>query len=296
MIDILKGTKETVLYEKMHAVKVYYNEQVEDYPLHCHNAIEIIAPVKSLYYIETNSAHITIEEGDVFVLAPGALHSLYAPKSGERLIVQIDYMLLCNLVGLESLIQMLRPFKHITYSADKELCDNLKGLLLTIYDEYNSARPFKEANIYSMFIQLFVQLGRAQINMQSIFPNMASSKQHEYYEKFMSICSFINDNCTDNISIDLLCSMAGFSKFHFCRLFKQFAGTSYYEYVLDKRVEYVERQLTNPNLSVTEIAMKSGFNSISTFNRTFKQKRMVTPTEYREIIGLQNMKGANNYE
>lgn len=291
MIDILKGTNETVLYEKMHAVKVYYNNKAEDYPVHCHNAIEIIMPIKNNYLVQTNSTDIKVLDKDVFVLPQGALHSLFAPTEGLRLIIQIDYMLLYNLVGLESLIHMFRPYKHLAYKDNPALCERLGALLYNIYEEYESSKPFKEANVYAMFIQFFVQLGRAQIDMNTIFPRVATSKQHEYYEKFMSICSYINENCTENISIEQLCSMAGFSKFHFCRLFKQFTGTSYYEYMLDKRVAFVEQQLTNPELSVTDIAMKSGFNSISTFNRTFKQKRMVTPSQYREIIGIQNSKG-----
>ena len=39
--------------------------------------------------------------------------------------------------------------------------------------------------------------------------------------------------------------------------------------------------LESPDLSVTEVALRTGFSSISTFNRTFKRKKNCTPREYR---------------
>lgn len=41
--------------------------------------------------------------------------------------------------------------------------------------------------------------------------------------------------------------------------------------------------LLNPDLTITEIALQSGFSSLSTFNRTFKRTKNCTPTEYRDL-------------
>ena len=99
----------------------------------------------------------------------------------------------------------------------------------------------------------------------------------------MKVCNYISDHCTENISIDRLASLAGFSKFHFARLFKQFSGMSCYEYLTQQRIAHAERLLIQPNLSITEVAMHSGFNSLSTFNRIFKSAKNCTPSEYKRL-------------
>ncbi|MDE7275901.1 MAG: AraC family transcriptional regulator, partial [Lachnospiraceae bacterium] len=67
------------------------------------------------------------------------------------------------------------------------------------------------------------------------------------------------------------------------RLFKQFSGVSCYEYLTQKRINHAETLLIEPNISITEVAMRSGFGSLSTFNRIFKAAKHCTPSEYKSL-------------
>ena len=58
---------------------------------------------------------------------------------------------------------------------------------------------------------------------------------------------------------------------------------SYHEYLTQKRIAHAEQLLIEPNLSITEVAMRSGFNSLSTFNRIFKAAKNCTPSEYKNL-------------
>ena len=80
--------------------------------------------------------------------------------------------------------------------------------------------------------------------------------------------------------------MSGFSKSHFIRLFKDYTGVSYYEYLTRRRMLNVELLLNNPEYSISDVAMRSGYDSIATFNRVFKTSHGVTPTEYRKRLRL----------
>ncbi|MBR6396098.1 MAG: helix-turn-helix transcriptional regulator, partial [Lachnospiraceae bacterium] len=115
------------------------------------------------------------------------------------------------------------------------------------------------------------------------FNNISQTKQHEYINKFLNVCNYINDHYAEDIDADTLASIAGFSRFHFSRLFKQYTGSTYYEYLTKKRIEMAERYLISPELSITEVAMRSGFNSLSTFNRVFKSALGCTPSEYKGL-------------
>ena len=66
-------------------------------------------------------------------------------------------------------------------------------------------------------------------------------------------------------------------------MFKAYSGMSFYDFFLRQRVLLCEQLLGDPSLSVTEVAMRSGFGSIASFNRIFKQYEKITPTEYRRL-------------
>ncbi len=283
MIKILNGIHETVAYDAFHGLKLYHNREVENYPIHWHTALEIIMPIKNEYTVIIDGTAHTFQEGDIWITPPGTLHELIAPSYGERLILLFDFSLICNVKDMNSMMHTLLPFMLITGTEYPELYEQLKFLLHEVVREYDNPMPFTEACVYSLMIRFFVTLGRANFNAIDKFPGITNSKQHEYIEKFMMICDHITDHCTEKITVDDLAYLAGFSKFHFARLFKTFAGMSSYEYLTQKRIAYAERLLIEPNLTITEVAMRSGFNSLSTFNRIFKTAKNCTPSEYKNL-------------
>ena len=181
------------------------------------------------------------------------------------------------------MLHTLLPYTLITREEYPELNKKLQFYLNEVVREYDHPMPFTEACVYSLMIRFFVTLGRTNFNANTKFPGITNHKQHEYVEKFMMVCNYITDHCTENITVEELADLAGFSKFHFARLFKQFSNMSCYEYLTQKRIAHAERLLIEPGLSITEVAMRSGFNSLSTFNRIFKSAKNCTPSEYKNL-------------
>ena len=133
-----------------------------------------------------------------------------------------------------------------------------------------------------------VQTCALPIYSGGLFPDVRTNKQKEYIEKFNKIFEFIDNNYTEDISLETVADIAGFSKFHFSRLFKQFTDTSFYDYLNLRRIKAAENLLLDPSLPITEIALQSGFSSISTFNRVFKAFKKCTPSEFKELYRTRN--------
>lgn len=144
MIEILNGTHETVAYRDMKGIKAFMNTDPEDFPLHWHTALELIMPIKNGYTVRTNGETIRFSPGDIILIPPGELHSLHAPEEGERMIMQFDYSLLCNLAGMDSLLHMLRPYRLIRAGQSDGLGETLRGYLEEIMAEYTGEDPFRE--------------------------------------------------------------------------------------------------------------------------------------------------------
>ena len=132
-----------------------------------------------------------------------------------------------------------------------------------------------ELEIKSELLHLFFLL-------YSQVPYQRSSQEHrEITEKLKLVLQFIQDHYQQGITVKELAELCHFSEYHFMRFFKRHMNMTSIEYLNQYRLEMASRQLAETNLSVTSIALESGFNNISYFNRVFKRKFGVTPMEYR---------------
>lgn len=280
MIEALTGIHETVHFENNSTIMIYNNSKNEDYPTHWHTPIEIIMPVESSYKVTCNNSSFLLNENDILLIAPGTLHSLYAPQKGRRLIFQADITLLNAIKECESAISLISPATLITADNSPMIHETVKALMIDILNEYTERAILSDAFIYSKLIHILVLIGRTHATDLDKL-ELRQNKQQEYIEKFMEVCNYINKHCTENLSLDEIAEIAGFSKYHFSRLFKQFTNYSFYKYLNMHRIMYAEKLLINPDVSVTEVALLSGFNSISAFIRMFKIFKNCTPTEFR---------------
>ena len=284
MIESLNGIFETINYKQSTSIKLYDNDEYEDYPAHWHTTPEIIMPTENIYTVECYNQIITLREGDIILICPGCIHTLYAPEKGRRIIFQADINPLRFMKEIETLVTIISPLIVITPEDFPSIYDKVKSLLLEIKDEYLSSSSFSEVSIYSKTLEIITLIGRsrAATGMKTTSPD-APRKQEEYIEKFIEICNYISAHCSDELNLEAVASMSGFSKFYFSRLFKQFTNVSFYKYVNQKRIEKAAEMLTEPNISITNVALSCGFESLSSFIRMFKIVKGCTPTEFRNM-------------
>ena len=111
-------------------------------------------------------------------------------------------------------------------------------------------------------------------------------KIDEYSEKFGTVLKYIDNNYMYDITLEQLADVAGYSKYHFSRIFKQYNAMSYLQYINARRTKAAELLLLDPSVPNTEVAMRSGFKSLTTFNRIFKEIKHCTPTDFKKLYAL----------
>lgn len=280
-IRTLHGTEEYVAFRENSFVRTWFNNQTDNYDTHWHSAIEIILPLENFYDVNVQDSSFKIQPGEILIIPPRALHSIEAPSSGSRLLFLFEIEGITNLRNFAGISSLLTKPIYLTH---KTSCHGQVYELLTkIQDEYFSKHEYSELSIYSYLIQLLVTIGYDHINQPDLFPNVREQKQKEYIHKFNQLISYIDDHITENIDIDSIAESTGFSKYHFLRLFKQYTGNTFADYINLRKLKKSEELLERSALSIGEISTASGFSSISTFNRIFKQYKGCSPTEYRAI-------------
>lgn len=282
MIKHLSGDYETVEYDNKRYTMLYDNVETEFYPTHWHNAVEIIMPIENGYTVLTGGTEFQLNEGDIILIPPGELHTLPA-QPGRRIIFQCDQSVLGGNPALEAVMPVLRVPLTVTPETDRDLYLRAKKNVLDIYSAYYEESDLANVKIYVNVINLLVAVREFQLDQARISLACPQDKMLQYNEKFKQVLKYIDQNYMEEISLDTLADIAGYSKFHFSRLFKQFNSMSYLQYINLRRIRAAEMLLLDPSVPITEVAMQSGFTSLSTFNRIFKEVKHCTPSSYQRF-------------
>ena len=282
MIKHLSGEYETVEFDNRKYVLLYDNTDNEAYPVHWHSALEIIMALKNTYTVNVGGTDYNIGENEVLIIPPGELHSMPAIP-GRRYIFQCDNAILSE-PALDAIMHGLTNPVMINADSDKELQLVARKTMLDIASLYSSKSELADVRIYMQVIGLLTavredQLRRSQENLEC-----DDDKINEYSEKFGTVLKYIDNNYMYDISLDQLAGVAGYSKYHFSRIFKQYNSMSYIQYINARRTKAAEQLLFEPDIPITEVAMRSGFKSLTTFNRIFKEIKHCTPTDFKKLL------------
>lgn len=87
------------------------------------------------------------------------------------------------------------------------------------------------------------------------------------------------------LSLSDIAKSAILSRFHFCRVFTEATGVSPGRYLSAVRIYQAKRLLASTSLSVTEISLVIGYNSLGSFTNRFTQSVGASPTRYRRMWG-----------
>lgn len=99
-------------------------------------------------------------------------------------------------------------------------------------------------------------------------------------ENLTDLIHYLNNNFTDNITLDILCEKFYISKYYLCHIFKEATGLTVQQYVREKRlVKAIE--LRETGMSLTEAALQVGFDNYSSFFRSFTSRYKTNPTNYK---------------
>jgi AraC family transcriptional regulator len=110
------------------------------------------------------------------------------------------------------------------------------------------------------------------------------STRDSHQEKLNDALNLIHSNLGGPLHVKDIAAHVSTSTFHFNRLFHSMMGEYLHAYVRRVRLEFAANALLfNPHTPVRDIALQAGFESLSSFTRTFKEHFRSTPGKWREI-------------
>jgi AraC family transcriptional regulator len=103
-----------------------------------------------------------------------------------------------------------------------------------------------------------------------------------YFTQIRQAVAYLENRLTETITLTEAAEAAGFSQYHFHRIFQTWVGHSLAEYVRRRRLTQASHELLRAKCGILDIAVKYQFESQASFTRAFRKMFDVNPGEYRK--------------
>lgn len=276
---ILEGLHEKEIFTEDFPFRIALNTELNyDYPSHWHRAVELIYSMKDRSSVKVNNIEYVLSKRDIVIVSPGDIHSFNVKdNSGIMFFIQFDFTKLYSFsVTADSKVYKFNT-EIISTKEQNILHEKLENQILQIIDEYNDRAFSYELFFSARLLDITVILSR---NVSDRNNKVENSNKAYTLTKLDKAFEYIEKNYKNQITLNDVAASVGFSKAHFSRTFKKVTEKNFHNYLNEYRIKKVEVTLFDNNLTITQLAHESGFNSIVTFNRTFKKIKGCSPTDY----------------
>lgn len=254
---------------------IFHTDTVEKTKSTCsnwHDNTEFLCCIKGEGTVHSDNTDIKMKPGDTIIINPRCLHYITSKNS-------VVYR--CLIIDNSFFEENGFDISHIRF---KTKFNDKQASLLT----QNVAKAFEEASgcariaeIRLSVLNYILHICKNYINEIVSDGGGNISKSHE---AILKAVEFIDNNYEKHLSIDEIASVAGFSKFHFSRLFKNYTGFTVIEHINGRRCENAKLLLEIPSKSISQIANECGFDSCSYFAKAFEKNYGILPSVYRKNL------------
>jgi len=156
-------------------------------------------------------------------------------------------------------------------------------IAMSLLEELTEANLLGRVYADSLAVCLIVQLIK-RFTLRDLQISNGGMAPHKLRKTLGLIDQHVSDEEEGRIAIREIARQVGMSYFHFSRAFKRALGMSPTNYIAEKRIEHAKRLMTDTDLAISEIALRSGFSSQSHFTSSFRRLTGLTPTSFKRCI------------
>ncbi|MBE6088262.1 MAG: AraC family transcriptional regulator [Clostridium beijerinckii] len=250
---------------------------------HWHDQIQFFYCARGNAVIRCNSKEFEVSDNDFVIINSKELHYIESISEGLTLyLIKIDLTFIYSNKADSIQAQFLTPLSQnlILFENVVRNDESLLRCVNRMIHEYFTKEIGFELAIKSQVYDLIVILLRGYI--KKIYNESELKSKMLLLQRFKDVIDYIENNFTEKIDLEKLSKIAGFSKGHFCRLFKQITSMSAIDYINNLRINKAFDLLKNSDLNITEIAVSCGFSDSNYFSRIFKNHKKISPMQTKK--------------
>jgi AraC-like DNA-binding protein len=257
-----------------------------DYPIHIHDVLELnfVANAAGARRVVGDSSEVIDNLDLVLITSPDLEHmwEQYECKSEDIHEVTVQFRLYFE-----------RPTSPFRYNSHKSVYRMLvrakRGLafppqaIMLVYHRLVRLSSIEEGflAVQELFSILY-ELSKFDNARELATSSFAKVEVESESKRILKVKNYIDEHYKDDMSLEQLADLVGMTPTAFSRYFKQRTSKNISEYIVDIRLGHAARMLIDTADSVSTICWRTGFNTLSNFNRLFRKRKGCNPTEFRE--------------
>lgn len=227
-----------------------------NFPYHFHRSFELISVTEGTLSLDIDSKLHQLKTGDLAYVFPNQLHSFTTTEHSQIMIV---------IFSPEMIADFSAKYKNLLP----------ESFVLPYHPLY--AEDLNHLNIYQRKAFLYTMCGMLVEQTAFSARNSGTSQLKLLHQILSYVDSHLEDICTLAAAAHEL----GYDYSYLSKFFQGKMGISFTGYLNQYRITHACHLLHNTQESISTIAMKSGYDTIRTFNRNFKKVTGLSPNSYR---------------
>ncbi|KRF06527.1 hypothetical protein ASG89_18895 [Paenibacillus sp. Soil766] len=256
--------------------QIFFQHINEHHALHWHEFYELCFVLRGRGMNIVNGTEHELRKGSLFLLTPADFHEIYS--------YQNEPMELYNLVFDEELLdQELREFMFgqvAEYMVDLNEThhDVIDSEFRLIRDEVQTKKPGHSIVIKGAFERILLYLFRTYHEHKGLSELQVTPSQSSTLQRALV---YMHHHFREELRLEDAAKQAGLAPNYFSLVFHKMTGISFQIYLQGLRLQFAKSLLQASDIPITEICFASGFNTLTHFERAFKQKYGSSPRTFR---------------
>lgn len=251
--------------QKKNRTTIYRKREDLDFPLHLHNAVELVLMTSGQATALYEGRRISLWEGDLFVAFPDQIHGYVDSRDSESVVFIIPVHPYLN--EFRELLENKLPVEPVVRKGTWEHTQIQLLLELALADKKAGD---KTAHGYALLI------------MAKVLPLLSlRDAPSESTSALQAVLRYLNRHYTQPLTRQEVALCVGYNESYLSHLFSDTLHTTLTDYITTLRINDAVELLTSTDLTVSRIAEDLGFGSVRSFNRAFLKRIHMTPSACR---------------
>lgn len=263
-----------LLYEIEHGIGtghfMLYERDNHVFPMHMHRCFEFVMMISGEMNMHIEKQEYCLRKGDLVLIKPNRLHSYDSPRNGG------GKCLICVFSG--DLIAAISD-SLVKYKLSSPLIHHVSDFHQSMFKKMDEGQDLATVKGF-----LYTMSGLFYRDIDTETEDDTAKDTVLLRDIFIYLENHISEPCT----LQDMAEELGYHPAYISRYFSNTVGIPFYTYVQSIKVDRACYLLMNTKDSILSIAIQCGFATLSSFNRTFRLAKGMTPREYRKSAAIQN--------
>lgn len=275
-------SRQTMTEPNDYEVFNYSDRYLKAVDYHHHDFYEVYYLVSGNVSYIIEDKKYNLEPGSLLLINPNELHQpiIHDDKPYNRMVLWVSRPLIERLstrnTNLKECFEDGKDHTNLIMPSS-----GMQSRLMQMFEELNAA--YREADGYGGDILKYTKLLELLILINNLYKNreteITETSEDNKNKLMLSVLEYISQNIDSGISLDALSERFYLSKYHLCREFKKYMGTTIHRYIIQKRLVKA-KQMINEGYTLNQACVKCGFSDYSNFYKSFKNEYGISPKDY----------------